>query len=283
MADAGMAARRFGVRPRWATPATDSSPRSPSCRRFTIVNAPGRARRSTRRSSTPTLLTASNAYITPMARAPSVRGWMRCRWGWARCTGCIKRPTDGCAWRRLKQEHWRQLCAVLGRPELAAETRFASADGGAEHDHRTGLDPRSRFSRRVRPANGSSLLDSARRAVRNLVADFLPGTVRRSGIHRASGGSPLISRAQIGQARGDMGWASTSPKPREGFGGRRRCAVSTPARFWPNSATRGAEIDDLCAGKVVLDAADPNAGAGIKRERSQAAAPAASGSPQAKE
>ncbi len=226
-----------------------------------------------------TLLTASNAYITADGKRADRPKLDAMQMGLGALHRLYQTADGWLCVAAIEEEHWRQLCAVLERPELAAEERFASADGRREHDAELVLILEPIFA--ARPAREwFDLLDS--RGVpceissptfsQELFDD--PEIIRKQWV-------TAYNRAQIGRLEEHGLGFDFSETPGKIWGPAPLCGQHT-REILAELGYAGAEIDDLCAGKVVLDAADPNAGVGIKRERSQAAAPAGSGSPQAK-
>jgi crotonobetainyl-CoA:carnitine CoA-transferase CaiB-like acyl-CoA transferase len=168
---------------------------------------------------------------------------------------------------------------VLGRPELTADPRFASADARREHDAALAAILETVFS--TRPAREwFALLDgrgvpceiSSPTFSQELFDD--PEIISKQWI-------ASYRRAQVGRLEEHGLGFDFSETPGKIWGPAPLCGQHS-REILAELGYTGAEIDDLSAGKVVLDAAAPDAGAGIKRERSKPARSVAAGSPQAK-
>src|SRR5579885_997037 len=169
----------------------------------------------------------------------------------------------------IRPHHWPRLCAAIGRPELAADPRFESPPGRARHDAQLAAVLEPVFMTR-----------SAAQWLERLDAHGVPCEVS----------SPVFSQQMFDDpdfAR--RGWIVSYHHRRVGKleEAGLLCDLSeTPGRIAGPAVLCGensreilaelgygaAEIDELCAARVVLDGRDPNAGAGIKRPVRQPAA-----------
>ena len=179
----------------------------------------------------------------------------------------------------IDDEHWRQLCATVGRVGLAADARFATADARSEHDAALIAILEPIFSSRA-AIEWFALLDAA----------GVPCEISSPTFSQKLFDDPEIvgknwvtayQRAQIGRLEEHGLGFDFSETPGRIWGPGPLCGQHT-REILAELGYSGGDIDDLCASKVVLDAADPNAAAGIKRERSKPAQAAAAATPGAK-
>jgi crotonobetainyl-CoA:carnitine CoA-transferase CaiB-like acyl-CoA transferase len=226
-----------------------------------------------------TLLTASNAYITADGKGAERPKLDAMQMGLGALYRLYRTANGWLCIAAIEEDHWRQLCAVLGRPELTADARFASADARREHDAALAAILETVFS--TRPAREwFALLDgrgvpceiSSPTFSQELFDD--PEIISKQWI-------ASYRRAQVGRLEEHGLGFDFSETPGKIWGPAPLCGQHS-REILAELGYTGAEIDDLSAGKVVLDAAAPDAGAGIKRERSKPARSVAAGSPQAK-
>ncbi len=214
------------------------------------------------------LLTASSAYITADGRGAARPRLDAMQMGLSALYR-LYQTAEGClCLAAIDQEPWRQLCAVVGRGELADDSRFATADARREHDAELVSILEAIFSTRSARA-WFELLDGA----------GVPCEISSPTFSQKLFDDPEIigkqwitayQRAQTGRLEEHGLGFDFSETPGMIWGPAPLCGQHTQEILAELGYSRS-EIDDLCAGKVVLDAADPNVGAGIKRERSKPA------------
>jgi crotonobetainyl-CoA:carnitine CoA-transferase CaiB-like acyl-CoA transferase len=215
-----------------------------------------------------TLLTASNAYITADGTGAARPRLDAMQMG----LGALYRLYQaGDGWlcvAAIDQQHWRQLCTVVGRSSLADDPRFSTAEARREHDAALIAILETIFP--TRPAREwFELLDgagvpceiSSPTFSRNLFDD--PEIIGKQWIAG-------YQRAQVGKLEEHGLGFDFSETPGRIWGPAPLCGQDTREILAELGYSR-AEINELCAGKVVLDAADPDAGLGITRVRTNPA------------
>ncbi len=215
------------------------------------------------------LLTASYAYVTASGKA-APRPHLDARQMGPSALYRLYRTADG--WlciAALKPGHWQALCAALGKPELAADSRFASAENRARHDAELAAVLEPVFMTRSAP-QWFELLDA-----RGVPCEISSPTFSQQMFDDADfarrGWTVSYHHRLVGKLEETGLLCDLSETPGRIRGPAVLCGENS-REILAELGYGAAEIDELCAARVVLDGRDPNAGAGIKRPVRQPAA-----------
>jgi crotonobetainyl-CoA:carnitine CoA-transferase CaiB-like acyl-CoA transferase len=219
------------------------------------------------------LLTTSYAYVTadgkgaPRPRLDKAQTGLsalyrlyQCAEGWL----CIA---------AFKPQHWQELCAAIDKPELAADARFASGEGRVRYDAELSAELEQIFMKR--PASEwFELLDAHGVPCEISAPDFSQRMFDDPDFAR-KGWTVAYQHRHVGKLEETGLLCDLSETP-----GRIRAPAAlcgeNSREILAELGYSTAEIDELCASKVVLDGRDPKAGIGIKRPSRQPAAVATS-------
>ena len=172
----------------------------------------------------------------------------------------------------LKPAHWKELCAAIGKPDLAGDERFATAESRAQHDRPLSAILESAFMTRA-AAQWFELLD-ARGVPCEISSPTFSQQLFDDPDFKRKGWTVSYPHRHVGRLEETGVLCDLSETPGRIAGPAALCGENS-RDILAELGYSAVEIDELCAGKVVLDGREPNAAAGIKRPpRQPAAAPA---------
>jgi crotonobetainyl-CoA:carnitine CoA-transferase CaiB-like acyl-CoA transferase len=172
----------------------------------------------------------------------------------------------------LKPAHWKELCAAIGKPDLAGDERFATAESRAQHDRPLSAILESAFMTRA-AAQWFELLD-ARGVPCEISSPTFSQQLFDDPDFKRKGWTVSYPHRHVGRLEETGVLCDLSETPGRIAGPAVLCGENS-RDILAELGYSAVEIDELCAGKVVLDGREPNAAAGIKRPpRQPAAAPA---------
>ena len=214
------------------------------------------------------LLTSSYAYITADGKGAPRPRLDKTQTGLSALYRLYQTADGWLCIAAIKPRHWQELCAVIGRPELAAETRFASADGRAGHDHQLAAILEPIFMTRS-AAQWFELLDARGVPCEISSPTFTQGLFDDPDFAR-KGWTVSYQHRHVGKLEETGLLCDLSETPGRIRGPAALCGENT-REILAELGYAAAEIDELCASKVVLDGRDPKAAVGIKRAPRQTA------------
>ena len=177
----------------------------------------------------------------------------------------------------IKPRHWQELCDAIGKTKMAADPRFASADSRAQNDAQLAGVLEPIFKTRT-AAQWFELLDARGVPCEISSPTFSQHLFDDPDLER-KGWTVSYQHRLVGKLEETGLLCDLSETPGKIRGPAALCGEDSRDILAELGYT-AAEIDELCAAKVVLDGRDPKASAGITRPPRQ---PAASTAPAGKE
>ncbi len=214
------------------------------------------------------LLTTSYAYVTADGKGAPRPRLDRMQTGLSALYRLYETADGWLCVAAYEQKHWPQLCAAIGKSELCTDVRFGTAAARAQHDRELAAILEPIF--KTRPAAQWFELLDGRGVPCEISSPTFSQQLFDDPDFARKGWTVSYHHRHVGKLEETGLLCDLSETPGKIRGPAVLCGENT-REILAELGYAAAEIDDLCASKVVLDGRDPSAGVGIKRPPRQPA------------